>query len=209
MSATNRGTKRREGDFYPTPGYVVDELLAELNLFRLAQSAFLEPCRGDGSLYDRINARYKLHAELSEGIDYLDTQFTGIDVIITNPPFSLAEEFLEKSLSEAPFVAYLMRLNFLGSQDRVEFWNRMPVLTHLFTMGKRPAFVSVCKGSKPKNIKSCGATYPVEYTGPCSCGGRASPGTDSTEYAWYVWDFDNICNRRPGVYSIWNTKELK
>jgi len=62
-----------------------------------------------------------------------------LDLIITNPPFKIALEFLEKSLTESKTVIYLLRLNFLGTLKRKEFWNANQP-THLFTLAKRPSF---------------------------------------------------------------------
>ena len=135
MSATNRGTKRNDRDFYPTPQEPIDKIFAEIDFTNV--SHFVEPCRGDGAIYDRIEVK-KSYAELSDGIDYFNTTFE-TDLIITNPPFGLALEFLEKSLLEAKTVVYLLRLNFLGSQKRKEFWQKNPP-THLFTLSKRPSF---------------------------------------------------------------------
>lgn len=169
MSATNRGRKRNKNDFYPTPGWCVDELLSELKPVTL--HSFCEPCRANGQIFDRVNAKRKLWAELSDGRDYLKRQY-GVQAIITNPPFSLAQEFLEKSLREAQFVAYLLRVNFIGSQRRFEFWQGNEP-THLFGLSRRPDF---------------------------------SGGGDACEYAWFVWDYLDLCIRRPGLYAIWNTR---
>ena len=93
-------------------------------------------------------------------MDYLSTPFSNIDLIITNPPFSLSEEFIVKSLSEAKTVCYLQRLNWLGSKKRKDFWNNNTP-DKIFVLSKRPQFK-----------KELGL------------GG----GSDSTEYAWFIWD---------------------
>ena len=114
MSATNRGAKRNEYDFYPTPHEPIDKILAEIDF--TAVTSFCEPCKGDGAIYDLIDCK-KSYAELQEGLDYFERQFD-CDLIITNPPFSIASEFLKKSLDEAKTVVYLLRLNFMGYQKR-------------------------------------------------------------------------------------------
>jgi hypothetical protein len=80
-------------------------------------SSSLEPCRASGRIYDRLPGD-RWYAEIEEGIDYLDAAFPEVDLIVTNPPFSIAAEFLEKSLTEASCVVYLLRLNFLGTKRR-------------------------------------------------------------------------------------------
>ncbi|EKO3414934.1 DNA methyltransferase, partial [Vibrio fluvialis] len=119
MSSTNGNVQPRE--LYPTPAEVVDALLAKLTL--RPTDKFLEPCYGTGAIFDKIALpeSQKSFAEIEQGIDYLTTDFGIQDVIITNPPFSLTEEFIRKSLSElAPdgTMAYLQRVNYLGSKKR-------------------------------------------------------------------------------------------
>ena len=160
MSRTNGTVIPKE--LYPTPDVVVDALMDVIN-FREGDS-FLEPCFGTGAIYNKVTlpCNQKYFAELSVGIDYLATEFTKKDVIITNPPFSLTEEFLEKSLSELAddgTLIYLQRLNYLGSIKRVPFWARVSFPQKTPVIIPRPRFV----------------------------GG----GSDSCEYAWFIWDKGN------------------
>lgn len=168
--------KRRKNDYYPTPGWVVDELFSELKPGCLKGKNFLEPCKGEASvIYNRaalLKPKSREWCELSKGRDYL-TKHYKTDAIITNPPFSLAREFLDKSLEQAQFVAYLLRINFLGSQGRHEWWQGKEP-THFFALSRRP-----------------------DFTGQ---------GGDNTEYAWFVWDYLDLCIKDPGIHIIHNTK---
>lgn len=148
---------RSKYDAYQTPAACIESLLANVDLSGI--NRFLEPCRGNGNIYQRVPAQHKAWCEIQEGKDYLKTRYRKrFDLIITNPPFSHWREFLEKSLSEADVVIYLLRLNTLGSgvkTNRAAFWNTHKP-THLFPLESRPSF----KGG----------------------------GTDMTDYAWFVWD---------------------
>lgn len=177
---------RIDKDAYQTPSWVVEALMKYI--YFKPDYTFLEPCVGEGNIINNIPLKDKMWCEINEGIDYLKIDIKNhVDIIITNPPFSLAQEFLIKSLREAPFVAYLLRINYFGSQYRKDFWdNNKP--THLFPLSKRPCFVWICKGHKKKNIKSCKRKYSVGYLDLCECGCKVGSGTDSTEYAWFVWD---------------------
>jgi hypothetical protein len=138
MSSTNRGANRRPQDLYPTPMPPIDTLLGALDI--PATAVFHEPCRGAGAIYDRIQCREKSYCEIAEGKDYLThIALWPYNLIITNPPFDLALEFLQKSLQEADTVIYLLRLNFLGSQKRRSFWqgNRP---SHVLVLANRPCF---------------------------------------------------------------------
>jgi hypothetical protein len=122
---------------------------------------FLEPCRGDGAIANLIPPHVEQHwAEIEDGRDYLEHAWRDLDLIITNPPFSLALEFLTKSLREARTVCYLLRLNFLGSGCRQSWWNSNRP-THVLPLAQRPRFALNKHGKL---------------------------GSDATEYAWFCWD---------------------
>jgi hypothetical protein len=139
MSATNRGAERKANDLYETPDYTIKSLFNALDLSKV--HSFLEPCRASGRISDMIpNRVFKNWAEISEGVDYLTEEYDEyFDLIVTNPPFSLAKEFIEKSLREGRSVWYLLRINFLESKDRAEWWQGKEP-THLLTLSARPSF---------------------------------------------------------------------
>jgi len=60
------------------------------------------------------------------------------DVVLTNPPYSLAQQFIDHALLFAPIVCMLLRLNFLASEGRADtsLPGRIKVLPN------RPCFVS-------------------------------------------------------------------
>lgn len=93
-----------------------------------------------------------------------------INWIVGNPPFSLmrlnprtgkevltsvAEEHVRRALSLADNVAFLLRLNFLGGDERLDLWKHHPV-KHVHVLAQRPSFTD--------------------------------GGTDSCEYALFVWE---------------------
>lgn len=178
MSSTNGKTITNE--LYPTPPEVVDALMAVLTLRKTDK--FLEPCYGTGAIYEKVNLpeNQKSFAEIEQGIDYLTTPFKKQDVIITNPPFSLTEEFIAKSLSELAedgTMAYLQRVNFLGSIKRIPFWAQYGFPT------KTPVIVP-----RPKFVKSK---------------------SDSCEYMWFIWDKGNRFNLPTGLSHLISNVKTK
>lgn len=132
--------QRSENDYYPTPLQCIDPLMALIDWD--AVKSFREPCRGKARMiFDRVPVANKQWAEIDEGVDYLENDLEGVDLIITNPPFSIALDFLSQSLMEAQTVCYLLRMSFLGSQGRHSFWKANP-LTHLAVISEkgRPSF---------------------------------------------------------------------
>ena len=76
--------------------------------------------------------------------DYLTMDYKGkFDVIITNPPFAIAMDVIRKALDDVKdsgFVVMLLRLNYLGSQERKPFFDKfMP--TEIYVHHKRICFI--------------------------------------------------------------------
>jgi hypothetical protein len=169
MSATNRGAKRETNDAYPTPAYCIKEFLnAFFKLEKFSPDArILDPCCGQRPYSIELQSRgfkYLWNVDIDDTVnpddvcDYLNTPVTfRPHIIISNPPYSVASQFIEKSLHDVNlygYVAFLLRLNFFGSQKRKPFFDKYPP-KYCFVHSKRPSF----KGG----------------------------GTDATEYAHFVW----------------------
>ncbi len=147
MSATNRGAEREPEDTYVTHPWCVARFLEKYSI--PLGSTVCDPCAAGGELLAAIKALRpdlklyafeikeheapKLEALRDEGVieGYLIGDFrelvkeftddTRFDFVITNPPYSLAREMIEASLRAAKVAAHLLRINFLGSQKRVDF----------------------------------------------------------------------------------------
>jgi len=203
VSATGRGAHRIELDWYCTPNPPIEALGSRINWDRVSTAC--EPCRGSGAIVEALTPFKSLSwecFEIREGWDYLKSNPKPCDLTPTNPPFNQAVEFIQKSLSHSLCVAYLLRLNFLGSDERKDFLNANPV-THLYPLSKRPSFVDVCKGfpnQEPK-VKGCGNSFQkIEKVKTCpDCGGKVGAGTDATDYGWLCWDRGGILLDPPGI----------
>lgn len=181
MSVTNRGIIRKENDFYPTPAVVIETFLDNYHIGDKGEiTKILEPCAGNGNIIKALQERgytsikaVELRKEEAENLNNmlgygnfaiadfltLNPKHIGdIDVVITNPPFSLAMEFLQKSLEIVKNdgkVILLLRLGFLASRKRFGFMRENPP-TEMYVLNQRPSFTG--------------------------------KGTDAQEYAWFVWD---------------------
>jgi len=70
--------------------------------------SILEPCRGGGAFYDQFQEP-KFWCEITEGRDFFDFQGK-VDWVITNPPFSIFDAFLEKCFEVADHVVLFIPL---------------------------------------------------------------------------------------------------
>lgn len=130
-------------EYYPTPQECIEGLFSIIDFKNLKDEGwiFAEPCKGEASAIYRHLPEGSEYCELAEGKDYLKSQWeTKPDCIITNPPFSLAMEFLIKSFKEADVCIYLLKLAFLETVGRHDFNKEHPP-TNLIILSRRPSFV--------------------------------------------------------------------
>lgn len=180
MSSTRRGSTRAASDNYPTPSWALHRFLdVFVPMFPdvLSSGRWLEPGAGEGNLihaakewfqgcseeepvWDACEVRPECLPFLMElGVksvsigDYFQLgppTHEAYDLIITNPPFSLAMEFIRRSLrARTRYVAMLQRLNFIGTAARHEFMSEYP--PDLYILPNRPSF------------KATGETDSIEY----------------------------------------------
>ena len=136
MSRAKPILERNAYDFYATPEWCYENIDFPFHLFNTAH----EPCRGDGRIVSFLENKglHTTSTEIREGQDFFDWD-EETDLIFTNPPFSIAQEFIEHSLPRAKCVVMLLRINFLGSKKRYDFWKKHP-LDALYVLSKRPSF---------------------------------------------------------------------
>lgn len=123
---------RPKGDFYPTPKSLIWVAKTVIqNEFCLAEDV-LEPCFGGGAISDELKKMGYNVVEndlFTGGVDYLQNKFEQTQVI-TNPPFSLWNEFVEKAKREATKVMMIGRLNYFGTTSRLKngLWKELKTI---------------------------------------------------------------------------------
>jgi hypothetical protein len=157
VSATGRGAERRADDFYATPPEVTRAILPYLNVG--PEADVLDPCAGDGAILAELQHRMRVpprgieidqgracsaHERVGNVVRHADALIVGWhrpDVVITNPPYSLAEAFIHRAhdqIAKGGTIAMLLRLNFLGSQKRAVLHRTRPA--DVYVLPKRPSF---------------------------------------------------------------------
>lgn len=180
MSSTKRGGQRSPSDNYPTPCWSTTRFLEAFvpkYHAQLDESLWLEPGAGEGNMIYAVQEYFRstgqpiptfdaaeLREECREPLQKLGVRTVQIgdffkdgppspgpyDMVLTNPPFSLAMEFILRSLqADTRFVAMLLRLNYLGSKKRHDFFRLNA--PDLYVIPNRPSF------------KGTGETDSIEY----------------------------------------------
>lgn len=157
----------------------LEKYLKRVNSLTSGASRWLEPGAGEGNLVRAVNEFWtegnfswdlceirESCKPILEGLEKVNTVTIGsfldypedlskgfgqfeYDVSISNPPFSIAMEFIEKSMRIARSTAMLQRLNFLGSAKRHEFMKEHH--PDIYVIPNRPSF------------KATGETDSIEY----------------------------------------------
>lgn len=166
QSIVGTSAGRPEGDFYPTSP---EATLALLQAEKFTGTIW-EPACGDGAIckvledfgYSDILASDLIDRGYGDRPhDFLTSKWTA-DNIITNPPFTLAQEFVERSLERTTGkVAMLCKLVFLEGQKRKAFFENTP-LARVHVFSKRIQFYRE--------------------------GERGNLGTSMLAFAWFVWE---------------------
>lgn len=124
----------RKLDFFPTPPWAAragGELLQKM--YPKARNVW-EPACGEGHMAMALNEYFHTvkrsdiydhgHGAVQDflGVDPAPAQW---DLVVTNPPFPKAAEFVRRGLQHAPAVAILARLSFLESAGRYDLFRRL------------------------------------------------------------------------------------
>ena len=169
MSSTNRSnaSERHVSDYYVTSQLAIRDFLFAFNedfpnLFDGKPFTILDPCAGGDAKHEMSYpaAIQKYSGWTFNGIDTCDVRpdspamfkedylFTNLgqdrpyDMAITNPPFNIAIDVIQKCLREVAiggWVIMLLRLNFYGSQERSAWFKQnMPTVSYIHS--KRLSF---------------------------------------------------------------------
>ena len=167
LAPSNRSQKDRVSeDYYATDPKAVEALL-QLEDF---SQTVLEPACGEGHISKVLEAagHNVISFDLVDrgfgkgGVDFLALDKRGVDAdIVTNPPYKLAQEFVEKAMSVVSSghkVAMFLKLTFLETARRRDLFKKYPPKT-VYVASQRIA-----------------------------CWPNGKPTTQSMVcYAWFVW----------------------
>ena len=135
-------------DFYQTPHRVTERFIdAHFGATDVSELTVLEPCAGHGAISSVLRDRgVKRITEIDKYFiepftDFLETDsIQKHDWVITNPPYSSAVQFIQRSLKFADNAAFLLPLDYLHGGERFEalFSNDEFYCSDVYVLVKRP-----------------------------------------------------------------------
>lgn len=178
LAGGNSTTNKADNDYYATDPKTTKLFLDETqNLFKDVKMIY-EPCCGEGHLAKVVLDYFKegqllVVTDLIDrgygvgGIDFLNSDFNpNADLIITNPPFSLVNDFIKIGLEKTNrYLVYLCKIQLLETVGRKKLLEESP-LKYVYVHSKRQATW--------KNGKE------VDENG--------KPWSTTMCLAWFVWD---------------------
>ena len=138
------GNNRSKYDFYPTPSDVTEGLLQVLNGCFVCDiiKTVWEPAAGTGSITKVLEEHglKVISTDIQSGHNFLtDDAPAEYDMIITNPPFSLADQFIRKAYSYGKPFAFLLKCQFFHAKKRYKLFEECRP-SMIFPLTWRPDF---------------------------------------------------------------------
>ena len=181
---------QRTNHFYPTPPECTIAMLAYMHHWHPEMKVW-EPASGEGDMSKVLELHFNdvLSTDLRDGdkiygqtrVDFLmHHSLERFDLICTNPPFNLAQPFIEHALWKAGKVAMLLKSTYWHAATRTELFQKYPP-SHILALNWRPDF-----------------SFKWE-----------AHGNPQMDMAWSVWDNgDKQKDIGPTIYDVLEKPEL-
>lgn len=137
----NGAKARKASDLYPTPPEVTVALMRFLKLPR--GTRIWEPACGEGDMMEAMRDCGMLvyGTDIRRGQDFLKTHGPHyVDWIITNPPFSLADEFIRHAAEIGKPFAMLLKAQYWHAAKRAQLFREIPP-SYVLPLTWRPDFL--------------------------------------------------------------------
>lgn len=146
ITGGNTAYGRNKSDFYPTPPEATIALMRFLDLPK--STVIWEPASGEGHMSKAmLSMGYTVtESDICCGVDFLTAPIRKVDWIITNPPFSLSEQFIRRCCEHGKPFALLLKSQYWHAKKRISlFYETCP--SYILPLTWRPDFCFGKRGS--------------------------------------------------------------
>lgn len=176
---TKRDVSKSYSDLYTTPKIALDALCEVVDFDKT--KTYFEPCKGLGNISSYMKDNLDITMKTNELFGYSSSDFTedylqprkkvasqwDYDVIVTNPPYRIAQSFVQEGFKYAKVQYHLLRLNFLeGKARKKELYSQ-------------------------KHLKR---VFLFSYRISCAKGVEEEPQANAVAYCWMEFDRDYVGN---------------
>ena len=161
---SNPNKKRSALDFYPTPREVT---VALLDFLKIPKSTKIwEPACGQNHMVNvmRDFGYEVVCTDIQSGVDFLTADLPeGVEYIITNPPFNVAEDFIKRCIEHGKPFALLLKSQYWNAQKRTKLFKDHPP-KFVLPCNWRPDFTG--QGSSLMDMMWCvwGDNYGLKFS---------------------------------------------
>jgi len=157
LAQRNSGYQRLEDDAYYTPPWCTWAMIPFLPSY---VDRVWEPAAGPKRMISEVlkNANYAVRStdlRIGQGLNFLKTRSCGGRSIITNPPYKLAEPFIEHALVLTAqcrqAVAMLLRVDFDSAITRRHLFKDHPAFLGTVVLMRRVRWIANSTGSPSEN----------------------------------------------------------
>lgn len=190
MSQRNSGYERRDRELYETPAWVTRALIPHLPPY--VDEAW-EPACGSGLMTDALynSGIVPVGTDINGGADFLAYKFLLAKNIITNPPYLIAQEFIEHALKltwPTGMVAMLLGSDYDHAKTRRHLFDEHPAFCKTVVLTERIKWFD-----EPVPCKACNGTGLNMWGVKCKpCGGKGEKNVGPSEnHCWFIWDWQH------------------
>ena len=121
-----------ERDKIYTPEETAKKIINKIDELYNLQGIILDPCKGPGAFYNNFPDKcQKDYCEIDEGKDFFKYN-KRVSWVVSNPPYSIFNEFLTHSMEICDNIVYLIPINKLTSSaarvKRLSNWGGIPLI---------------------------------------------------------------------------------
>jgi len=182
MSQRDSGYARLPDDLYETPAWVTAALTSHMK----GVQYIWEPACGKGSMAKALagwpGVRVRA-TDKAKGIDFLSVAHCHHDAVITNPPYSHAQEFITHALKlTKPHngrVAMLLRIDYDSARSRQHLFGRCRAFAKKLVLTSRIRWIA------------------------------GSTGSPSFNHAWFIWDWKHAATGAPPALAYHERSEAE